>query len=91
EALAREVAGVAGRDRFRLLLDLAPRILLRIGRERGGAGSAELLAAWDQVQAIGRTALSGSYDPTMVAFEIGNSFAALGGSAAGGAASPSRA
>jgi len=91
EALARDVAGIAGRDRFRLLLDLAPRLLLRISREREGAGRADLLGAWDQVQGIGRTALTGSYDPAMVAFEIGNSFAALGGAGPGGAASPLRA
>ncbi len=87
DALARDVAGVAGRARFRLLLDLAPRLLLRLARERGTQGAAETLASWDQVQAIGRNAISGSYDPAMIAFDIGNSFAALAGSSA----SPARA
>jgi DNA polymerase III subunit delta' len=78
EALARDAAGAAGRERFRLLLDLAPRLLLRLGQERGHAGAAAVLAAWDGVQVSTRTALSGSYDPAMVAFEIGNAFATLG-------------
>lgn len=91
DALARDVAGVAGKARFRLLVDLAPRLLLRLARERGGAGAAETLASWDQVQAISRNAIGGSYDPAMVAFDIGNSFAALAGQSAGTGASPARA
>ncbi len=87
DALARDVAGVAGKARFRLLLDLAPRLLLRLARERGVAGATETLASWDQVQTISRNAISGSYDPAMIAFDIGNSFAAL----AGASASPARA
>lgn len=78
EALARDVAGVAGRERFRLLLDLAPRLLLRLRTGRDGDALARLLAAWDGVHASARTAVSGSYDPGMVAFEIGNHFAGLG-------------
>jgi DNA polymerase III subunit delta' len=91
DALARDVAGVAGKARFRLLIDLAPRLLLRIARERGGVGAAETLTSWDQVQAISRNAIGGSYDPAMVAFDIGNSFAALAGQSAGAGASPARA
>jgi hypothetical protein len=72
------------------LMDLAPRLLLRLARERGGAGAAETLASWDQVQAISRNAIGGSYDPAMVAFDIGNSFAALAGQSAGAGASPVR-
>ena len=77
EALARDVAGVAGKARFRLLLDLAPRLLLRLAREAGTARTPAHLAGWDRVQAISRTAISGSYDAAMIAFEIGNCFAAL--------------
>ena len=87
DALARDVAGVAGKARFRLLLDLAPRLLLRLARERGTTGATQTLASWDQVQTISRNAISGSYDPAMIAFDIGNSFAAL----AGTSASPARA
>lgn len=77
EALARDVAGAAGKARFRLLVDLAPRLLLRLAREAGAPRAPQLLAAWDAVQFIVRNAISGSYDPAMVAFDIGNSFAAL--------------
>jgi DNA polymerase-3 subunit delta' len=77
EALARDVAGAAGKARFRLLVDLAPRLILRLARERGPAQAPALLAGWDAVQGVARNAISGSYDPAMVAFDIGNSFAAL--------------
>lgn len=90
EALARDVAGVAGKPRFRLLLDLAPRLLLRLARERGSAGAPQSLDCWDQVQTASRNAISGSYDPAMVAFDIGNSFASLAGQGSGAGASPAR-
>lgn len=90
EALAREVAGVAGKPRFRVLLDLAPRLLLRLARDRGSVGAPETLTCWDQVQMASRTAISGSYDPAMVAFDIGNSFALLAGQSSGAGASPAR-
>lgn len=77
EALARDVAGVAGKARYALLLDLAPRLLIRLARERGAADAAAVLAGWDHIQAIGRQAVSGSYDPAMIAFDIGNIFASL--------------
>jgi hypothetical protein len=48
----------------------------------------ETLNSWDQVQAISRNAISGSYDPAMIAFDIGNSFAALAAVPAGAGASP---
>jgi DNA polymerase III subunit delta' len=90
DALARDVAGVAGKARYRVLLDLAPRLLLRLARERGAAGAAETLGSWDQIQTISRNAISGSYDPAMIAFDIGNSFAALAAAGAGTGASPAR-
>lgn len=90
EALARDVAGVAGKPRFRVLLDLAPRLLLRLARERGNAGAQQSLDCWDRVQTASRNAISGSYDPAMVAFDIGNSFAALAGQGFGASASPAR-
>jgi DNA polymerase III subunit delta' len=77
EALARDVGGAAGKARFRLLLDLAPRMLLRLAREAGIERTPAFVASWDQVQAISRTAISGSYDAAMIGFEIGNCFAAL--------------
>lgn len=78
EALARDVSGAAGKARFRLLIDLAPRLLLRLARAAPPARTPAHLASWDRVQAITRTAISGSYDTAMIAFEIGNCFAALG-------------
>jgi DNA polymerase III subunit delta' len=88
EALARDVSGAAGKARFRLLLDLAPRVILRLARERDTAALAPVLTAWDEAQTAGRGAISGSYDPAMVAFDIGNAFAAIGGARAHGGASP---
>jgi DNA polymerase-3 subunit delta' len=89
EALARDVAGVAGKERFRLLIDLAPRLLLRLAREGDAGQRALILASWDEVQTVSRGAISGSYDAAMVAFEIGNSFAAVAGK--GTATSPAAA
>lgn len=89
EALARDVAGVAGKGRFRLLIDLAPRLLLRMARDGDAALHGQVLTSWDQIQTVSRNAISGSYDPAMVAFEIGNSFAAL--AETGAATSPAAA
>ncbi len=77
EALAREVGGTANRARLELVIDIVPGLLARLARERPVAEIAPILAQWDRVQRTVRDAIRGSYDGTMVGFEIGNCLAEL--------------
>lgn len=77
EALAREVGGTSNRARLELVIDIVPGLLAAMARERPVAQIAPVLAQWDRVQRTVRDAIRGSYDGTMVAFEIGNCLAEL--------------
>ncbi|WP_338425490.1 DNA polymerase III subunit delta' [Sphingopyxis kveilinensis] len=77
EALAREVGGTSNRARLELVIDIVPGLLAAIARERPVAEIAPVLAQWDRVQRTVRDAIRGSYDGTMVGFEIGNCLAEL--------------
>jgi len=77
EALAREVAGTSNRARLELVIDIVPGLLARLARERPIADIAPVLAQWDRVQRTVRDAVRGSYDGSMVGFEIGNCLAEL--------------
>lgn len=77
EALAREVGGTSNRARLELVIDIVPGLLARLARERPVAEIAPVLAAWDRVQRTVRDAVRGSYDGSMVGFEIGNCLAEL--------------
>jgi DNA polymerase-3 subunit delta' len=78
EALAREVGGTSNRARLELVIDIVPGLLAGLARERPVAEIAPVLAQWDRVQRTVRDAIRGSYDGTMVGFEIGNCLAELG-------------
>lgn len=77
EALAREVGGTSNRPRLELVIDIVPGLLARLARERAVAEIAPILAQWDRIQRTVRDAIRGSYDGTMVGFEIGNCLAEL--------------
>ncbi|HEY0596612.1 DNA polymerase III subunit delta' [Sphingopyxis sp.] len=77
EALAREVGGTSNRARLELVIDIVPGLLARLARERPVAEIAPILAQWDRVQRTVRDAIRGSYDGSMVGFEIGNCLAEL--------------
>lgn len=77
EALAREVGGTSNRPRLELVIDIVPGLLARLARERSVTEIAPILAQWDRVQRTVRDAIRGSYDGTMVGFEIGNCLAEL--------------
>ncbi|WP_223181313.1 DNA polymerase III subunit delta' [Sphingopyxis sp. LK2115] len=77
EALAREVGGTSNRARLELVIDIVPGLLAEIARARPVAEIAPVLAQWDRVQRTVRDAIHGSYDGTMVGFEIGNCLAEL--------------
>ena len=77
DALAREVGGSSNRERLELVIDIVPGLLSRIARERPIADIAPILAQWDRVQRTVRDAIRGSYDGSMVGFEIGNCLAEL--------------
>jgi DNA polymerase-3 subunit delta' len=77
EALAREVGGTSNRARLELVIDIVPGLLATLARERPVADIAPVLAQWDRVQRTVRDAIRGSYDGTMVGFEIGNCLAEL--------------
>ncbi|WP_137870606.1 DNA polymerase III subunit delta' [Sphingopyxis sp. 2PD] len=77
EALAREVGGTSNRPRLELVIDIVPGLLARLARERSVAEIAPILAQWDRIQRTVRDAIRGSYDGTMVGFEIGNCLAEL--------------
>ncbi len=77
EALAREVGGTSNRARLELVIDIVPGLLARLARDRPVADIAPVLAQWDRVQRTVRDAIRGSYDGTMVGFEIGNCLAEL--------------
>ena len=77
EALARDVGGAANRTRLELVIDIVPGLLARIARERPVTDIAPVLAQWDRVQRTVRDAVRGSYDGSMVGFEIGNCLAEL--------------
>ena len=77
DALAREVGGSSNRERLELVIDIVPGLLSRIARERPIADIAPVLAQWDRVQRTVRDAIRGSYDGSMVGFEIGNCLAEL--------------
>lgn len=78
EALAREVGGISNRARLELVIDIVPGLLAQMARERPVTDIAPVLAQWDRVQRTVRDAIRGSYDGTMVGFEIGNCLAELG-------------
>lgn len=77
DALAREVGGSSNRERLELVIDIVPGLLSRIARERPIADIAPVLAQWDRVQRTVRDAIRGSYDGSIVGFEIGNCLAEL--------------
>lgn len=77
EALAREVGGASNRARLELVIDIVPGLLAAMARERPITEIAPVLAQWDRVQRTVRDAVRGSYDGTMVGFEIGNCLAEL--------------
>lgn len=77
EALAREVGGTSNRAKLELVIDIVPGLLTRLARDRSVAEIAPILAQWDRVQRTVRDAIRGSYDGTMVGFEIGNCLAEL--------------
>ena len=77
EALAREVGGTSNRARLELVIDIVPGLLAQMARERPVARIAPVLAQWDRIQRTVRDAIRGSYDGTMVGFEIGNCLAEL--------------
>ncbi|MDR6835106.1 MULTISPECIES: DNA polymerase III subunit delta' [unclassified Sphingopyxis] len=77
EALAREVGGTSNRARLELVIDIVPGLLASLARDRPVADIAPILAQWDRVQRTVRDAIRGSYDGTMVGFEIGNCLAEL--------------
>lgn len=77
EALAREVGGTSNRARLELAIDIVPGLLAQLARDRAVADIAPILAQWDRVQRTVRDAIRGSYDGTMVGFEIGNCLAEL--------------
>src|SRR3546814_2923372 len=77
EALAREVGGTSNRARLELVIDIVPALLSQLARERPIGEIAPVLAGWDRVQRTVRDAIRGSYDGTMVGFEIGNCLAEL--------------
>jgi DNA polymerase-3 subunit delta' len=77
EALAREVGGTSNRAKLELVIDIVPGLLARLARDRSVAEIAPILAQWDRVQRTVRDAIRGSYDGTMVGFEIGNCLAEL--------------
>lgn len=77
EALAREVSGVANRTRLELVIDIVPGLLAELARERPVTEIGPVLAQWDRVQRNVRDAVRGSYDGTMVGFEVGNCLAEL--------------
>ena len=77
EALAREVGGTSNRARLELVIDIVPGLITRIARERPVAEIAPVLAQWDRIQRNVRDAIRGSYDGSMVGFEIGNCLAEL--------------
>ena len=77
EALAREVGGTSNRARLELVIDIVPGLLAQLARERSVSEIAPILAQWDRVQRTVRDAIRGSYDGTMVGFEIGNCLAEL--------------
>lgn len=77
EALAREVGGTSNRARLELVIDIVPGLLARLARERPIAQIAPVLAQWDRIQRTVRDAIRGSYDGSMVGFEIGNCLAEL--------------
>ena len=77
EALAREVGGTSNRARLELVIDIVPALLSHLARERPIGEIAPVLAGWDRVQRTVRDAIRGSYDGTMVGFEIGNCLAEL--------------
>ena len=77
EALARNVSGIAGKERYGILLDIVPSLLNRLARESQIADLEPVLAQWQAVQSMLRTAISDSYAPIMIGFEIGSCFAAL--------------
>ena len=77
EALAREVGGTSNRGKLELVIDIVPGLLAQLARERSVAEIAPILVQWDRVQRTVRDAIRGSYDGTMVGFEIGNCLAEL--------------
>ncbi|MFN7029252.1 MAG: DNA-directed DNA polymerase, partial [Sphingopyxis sp.] len=77
EALAREVGGTSNRAKLELVIDIVPGLLAQLARERSVSEIAPILAQWDRVQRTVRDAIRGSYDGTMVGFEIGNCLAEL--------------
>lgn len=77
EALAREVGGTSNRAKLELVIDIVPGLLAQLAREHSVAEIAPILAQWDRVQRTVRDAIRGSYDGTMVGFEIGNCLAEL--------------
>ena len=77
EALARDVGGTSNRGKLELVIDIVPGLLAQLARERSVAEIAPILAQWDRVQRTVRDAIRGSYDGTMVGFEIGNCLAEL--------------
>ncbi|MBB6424529.1 DNA polymerase III subunit delta' [Sphingopyxis sp. JAI128] len=77
EALAREVGGTSNRARLELVIDIVPGLLARLAREKPVAELSPVLAQWDRVQRTVRDAIRGSYDGSMVGFEIGNCLAEL--------------
>ena len=77
EALAREVGGTSNRARLELVIDIVPGLLAQLARDSAVTDIAPILAQWDRVQRTVRDAIRGSYDGTMVGFEIGNCLAEL--------------
>lgn len=76
-ALAKRMAGKAGADQFPVLLDLAPRIIAAVARDRRGAALGKALSLWEEAQGLGGSAIPLALDPQATAFRLGMLVAGL--------------
>lgn len=75
--LAKELSGVANREKLELAIDLVPSLIARIAREQPISQVGPVLQQWDNIHKDVRGAIAGSYDGAMIGFAIGNCLAAL--------------
>ncbi|MEY4269368.1 MAG: hypothetical protein RLZZ58_584 [Pseudomonadota bacterium] len=82
ERLAASVATAAAATRFETLVAIAPTLAASLAREAAPARRAAHLDAFGSIERLCRNAVQGSYEKSMVAFEIGSIFAQMNGEGA---------
>lgn len=75
--LAKELGGVANRDKLELAIDMVPGLIARFARQSTSETVCGVLDQWDAIHRTTRYAIAGSYDGAMIGFAIGNCLAAL--------------